>query len=122
MAPPGQECILGMLRDPHFGPVIMFGLGGIFVEVLQDVSFRVAPLTERDIHEMIEEIRGFPVLSGIRGGKAKDTDAIRSILSRLSTLAVECPEIGEIDLNPVIVQELGVSIVDSRVILASIDQ
>jgi acetyltransferase len=117
MAQPGQECVLGMFRDPQFGPVIMFGLGGVFVEVLQDVSFRVAPLTELDIVEMIQEIKGYPVLSGIRGGKTKDTKAIRSILEILSTLAVECPEIREIDLNPVIIHETGASIVDCRMIL-----
>jgi acyl-CoA synthetase (NDP forming) len=113
----GQECIIGMIRDRQFGPVIMFGLGGIFVEVLKDVSFRVAPLAAEDIDEMIREIKGYKILTGIRGEKPKDIDAIKDILTKLSQIATENPEIIEIDLNPVIVHERGASIVDSRVIL-----
>ena len=113
----GQECIIGMIRDPQFGPVIMFGLGGIFVEVLKDVSFRVAPLADRDIDEMIKEIKGYKVLTGVRGEKPKDIGAIKNILARLSDIAVDNPEIMEIDLNPVIVHDKGASIVDSRMIL-----
>jgi acetyltransferase len=118
MAAAGQECIIGMIRDPQFGPVIMFGLGGIFVEVLKDVSFRVAPLTDHDIDVMIKEIKGYKVLTGARGDKPKDLAAIRNILARLSDIAVDNPEIMEIDLNPVIVHQKGASIVDSRMILA----
>lgn len=117
MVAQGQECIIGMIRDRQFGPVIMFGLGGIFVEVLKDVSFRVAPLADEDIDEMIEEIKGYKILAGIRGEKPKDIDAIKDILAKLSQIAVENPGINEIDLNPVIVHEKGASIVDSRVIL-----
>jgi acyl-CoA synthetase (NDP forming) len=117
MVAEGQECIIGMIRDPQFGPVIMFGLGGIFVEVLKDVAFRVAPLTNKDIDEMIKEIKGYKVLTGIRGKKPKDIEAIRHILVRLSDVAIDNPEIEEIDLNPVIVHEKGASIVDSRMIL-----
>jgi acetyltransferase len=117
MVAAGQECIIGMIRDPQFGPVIMFGLGGIFVEVLKDVSFRVAPLADEDIDEMIKEIKGYKILTGIRGEKAKDTGAIRNILARLSDIAIDNPEIKEIDLNPVIVHDKGASIVDSRMIL-----
>jgi acetyltransferase len=117
MVAEGQECIIGMIRDPQFGPVIMFGLGGIFVEVLQDVAFRVAPLTNKDIDEMIKEIKGYKVLTGIRGKKPKDIEAIRHILARLSDVAIDNPEIEEIDLNPVIIHEKGASIVDSRMIL-----
>jgi acyl-CoA synthetase (NDP forming) len=117
MAPGGQECILGMIRDNQFGPVIMFGLGGIFVEVLKDVSFRVAPMTEQDLDDMIQEIKGYRLLTGIRGEKAKDIGAIKEILAKLNEIAVDNPEIREIDLNPVIVHEQGASIVDSRVIL-----
>jgi acyl-CoA synthetase (NDP forming) len=113
----GQECIIGMIRDPQFGPVIMFGLGGIFVEVLKDVSFRVAPLANEDMDEMIKEIKGYPVLAGTRGQKPRDIDAIREILARLSDIAIDNPEIKEIDLNPVIVHAKGASIVDSRIIL-----
>jgi acyl-CoA synthetase (NDP forming) len=117
MVAEGQECIIGMIRDPQFGPVIMFGLGGIFVEVLKDVSFRVAPLADEDIDEMIKEIKGYKVLTGIRGEKLKDIDAIRRILAKLSDMAIDNPEIQEIDLNPVIIHEKGASIVDSRMII-----
>ncbi|MCF8039461.1 MAG: acetate--CoA ligase family protein, partial [Desulfohalobiaceae bacterium] len=116
MAGQGQECILGMIRDPQFGPVIMFGLGGVFVEVLRDVAFRVAPLTQADALEMIEEIKGYRLLTGVRGGKPRDIRAITEVLLTMSDIAVQNPEIGEIDLNPVIVHEQGLSIVDSRVI------
>jgi len=117
MAKKGQECIIGMIRDAQFGPVIMFGLGGIFVEVLKDVSFRVAPLAAEDIDEMVKEIKGYTILTGIRGEKPKDIDAIQDILARLSEIVIDNPEIKEIDLNPVIVHEKGASIVDSRVII-----
>ena len=106
-----------MIRDNQFGPVIMFGLGGIFVEVLKDISFRVAPITEQDLDDMIQEIKGYRLLTGIRGEKAKDIGAIKEILAKLNEIAVDNPEIREIDLNPVIVHEQGASIVDSRVIL-----
>jgi len=119
MAAPGQECIIGMIRDAQFGPVIMFGLGGIFVEVLKDVSFRVVPLAQEDIDDMIKEIKGYKVLTGIRGEKAKDVDALKDIIAKLSQMAIDNPEITEIDLNPVIVHEKGASIVDSRIILGS---
>jgi acyl-CoA synthetase (NDP forming) len=117
MSKKGQECIIGMIRDAQFGPVIMFGLGGIFVEVLKDVSFRVAPLAAEDIDEMVKEIKGYTILTGIRGEKPKDIDAIKDILARLSEIVIDNPEIQEIDLNPVIVHEKGASIVDSRVII-----
>jgi acyl-CoA synthetase (NDP forming) len=117
MAKKGQECIIGMIRDAQFGPVIMFGLGGIFVEVLKDVSFRVAPLATEDIDEMVKEIKGYTILTGIRGENPKDIDAIKDILARLSEIVIDNPEIQEIDLNPVIVHEKGASIVDSRVII-----
>jgi acetyltransferase len=117
MVPKGQECIIGMIKDRQFGPVIMFGLGGIFVEVLKDVSFRVAPIGADDIDEMIKDIKGYKILTGIRGEKPKDTGAIKDILAKLSQIAIDNPEIEEIDLNPVIVHEKGASIVDSRVII-----
>jgi len=117
MAPEGQECIIGMIRDQQFGPVIMFGLGGIFVEVLKDVTFRVAPLVREDIDDMICGIRGYRLLDGIRGEKRKDVNAIKETLKRISEIAIDNPEIREIDLNPVIIHEKGISIVDSRVII-----
>ncbi len=117
MAREGQECIIGMTRNPQFGPVVMFGLGGIFVEVLKDVTFRVAPLTPVDAEEMIRQIQGYPLLRGVRGQAPKDTAAIQEILLKVSRLAVENPEIREMDLNPVIVHETGATIVDARMIL-----
>jgi acyl-CoA synthetase (NDP forming) len=117
MVPRGRECIVGMIRDEQFGPVIMFGLGGIFVEVLRDVSFRVVPVTEQDMDEMIREIKGYRLLTGIRGERAKDIGAVKEILTKLNRIALDNPEIREIDLNPVVVHEKGASIVDSRVIL-----
>lgn len=118
MAPKGQECIIGMIRNPHFGAVLMFGLGGIFVEVLKDVSFRVAPPSDLDLDEMIHEIKGYPLLAGIRGQKPKDTAILKEILQRVAQLANDHPEIQEVDINPVIVHEQGASIVDARVIIA----
>ncbi len=117
MAAKGQECIIGMIHDLQFGAVIMFGLGGIFVEVMKDVSFRVAPLCEKDIDEMIKEIKGYKILTGIRGEKPKNIEAIKDILTKLSEIVIDNPEIKEIDLNPVIVHEKGASIVDSRIII-----
>jgi acetyltransferase len=117
MARKGQECVIGMVRDRQFGPVLMFGLGGIFVEVLKDVSFRVAPVPGEDIDEMIKEIKGYKILTGVRGDKPKDIEAIKNILAGLSEIVIANPEIDEVDLNPVIVHENGASIVDSRVIL-----
>lgn len=117
MAPRGQECIIGMFKDPNFGPVIMFGLGGIFVEVLRDVSFGVVPLANKDIDEMIEGIKGYKVLMGVRGEKPKDIAAIKNVIAKLSQMVTDNPEIREVDLNPVIVHDQGVSIIDSRVII-----
>ena len=117
MCPVSTEVIIGMLKDPHFGPVVMFGLGGIFVEVLKDVSFRILPITELDAQEMISEIKGYPILKGVRGEPPKDIAALEEALIRLSTLAMENPEIQEIDLNPILVYEKGLQIVDARIIL-----
>ncbi|MFZ7125818.1 MAG: acetate--CoA ligase family protein [Desulfobacterales bacterium] len=117
MAQAGQECIIGMVRNPQFGPVVMFGLGGIFVEVLKDVSFRVLPLTDRDVDGMVREIRGFPILQGIRGQQPKDIDTLKDILVRIGQMGRDCPGIQEVDLNPTIVHEKGASVVDARIIL-----
>jgi acyl-CoA synthetase (NDP forming) len=118
MAPKGQECIIGMIRNPQFGAVLMFGLGGIFVEVLKDVSFRVAPLSDLDLGEMIHEIKGYPLLGGVRGQNPKDTGILKEILQRVAQLAADHPEIAEVDINPVIVHEKGASVVDARIIIA----
>lgn len=118
MVAEGQECIIGMVRNPQFGAVLMFGLGGIFVEVLKDVAFRVIPPTDTDLQEMIHEIKGYPLLAGIRGRKPKDIEILKDILRRLAHLAQDHPEIQAVDINPVIVHEQGASVVDVRVIIA----
>ncbi|WXG45809.1 MAG: acetate--CoA ligase family protein [Candidatus Atabeyarchaeum deiterrae] len=118
LAPQGHEVIVGMAKDPQFGPALMFGLGGIFVEVLKDVSFRIAPLTEYDAREMVQEIKGYPILTGIRGQKPADVDSIVDIILRVSKLVTEHPEIEQLDLNPVFVYSKGSKIVDARIILS----
>jgi len=117
MAPSSTEVIVGMTKDPTWGPALMFGLGGIFVEVLKDVSFRVAPITERDANEMVREIKAFKILEGIRGQPPADIDAIVDILLKISKLVMENPKIDEIDLNPVFVYEDGAKAVDTRILL-----
>ncbi|MEW5802224.1 MAG: acetate--CoA ligase alpha subunit [bacterium] len=102
-----REVILGMARDPQFGPLIMFGLGGIYVEVLKDVSFRIAPISSEDAQAMITEIKSYPMLKGVRGQKSVDINAIVDALLRLSQLAVDFPEILEADVNPLIMKESG---------------
>jgi acetate---CoA ligase (ADP-forming) len=102
-----EEIILGLKRDPSFGPVVMFGLGGVFVEILKDVSFRVAPLTEQDAEEMIRKIKAFPLLAGARGRAPRDIESIRDCLFRISQLAVDHPEISELDINPLMVGATG---------------
>jgi acetyltransferase len=96
----GKEVILGMNRDPQFGPMIMFGLGGIYVEALKDVSFRIAPLAVEDAADMIREIHSYPLLRGVRGEKPVNIDAIKDCLLRLSLLVTDFPEIVELDINP----------------------
>jgi len=113
----GTEIIIGIMKDPHFGPVIMFGFGGIFVEVLKDISFRILPIEERDAEEMINEIKGSKILKGVRGEGPKDIKAIKNLLLKISQLALENPEISEIDLNPVFVFEKGLQVIDARMIL-----
>lgn len=117
MAPPGTEVIAGLTQDAQFGPVVMFGLGGIFVEVYRDVSFRLIPLTEPDAAAMIREIKASPVLQGVRGGRPADLQALADLLLTVSRMAEENPEIAEMDLNPIIVYEEGLSVVDARVLL-----
>jgi len=117
MIPQTTEIIIGMMKDPHFGPVVMFGLGGIFVEILKDTSFRILPIEERDAQEMITEIKGYEILKGVRGEPPKDIQAIKEVLMKVSQLTFENPEINEIDLNPVFVFEKGLQVVDARIIL-----
>jgi acyl-CoA synthetase (NDP forming) len=112
----GREVILGGKRDPSFGPVVMFGLGGVYVEILQDVAFRLAPLTRDDGVEMISEVKGSHLLRGARGEPSADVEAVVEALLALSRLLVECPEVMEVDINPLLVFEEGVTAVDARVV------
>ncbi len=117
MAPPSTEVIIGAVKDEQFGPSVMFGLGGIFVEVLKDVVFRVAPVTRQRAEAMITEIKAYPVLRGYRNQPPRDTGAIAEIIVNTSKLVTEHPEIRELDLNPVMVYEKGAITVDARIIL-----
>ena len=116
----GRELILGMSRDPQFGPLLMFGLGGIYVEVLKDVSFRVAPLSRRDAEEMVREIRAYPLLASYRGSEPSDEEAVVESLLRISRLSCDFPEVQELDVNPLIVlpKGRGVWAIDCRMTIA----
>lgn len=118
----GTEVIVGMTSDPQFGPVVMFGLGGIFVEVLKDVAFRLVPLEPRDAAQMLREIRGLPVLEGTRGQAGADLEALEQLLLSVSAFVESHPEIVELDLNPVFAYPVGhpdggAIAVDARVVL-----
>ncbi len=117
MAKKGVEVILGVIRDPIFGPVLMFGLGGIFVEILEDVAFRAIPLSRRDAEEMVEQIKAKKILGGVRGEKAVDKAALVDLLLKVSRIVEAYPELSELDLNPVIVNADGYAVVDARVIV-----
>jgi acetyl-CoA synthetase (ADP-forming) len=117
MAPSSTEVIVGAIKDPQFGPAVMFGLGGIFVEVLKDVTFRIAPITEDDACEMISEVKAYPLLKGYRNMPPADTEAIAKILLNTSRLVTEHSEIKELDLNPIMVYKKGAITVDARIIL-----
>jgi acetate---CoA ligase (ADP-forming) len=117
----GQELILGGRQDPNFGPVVLLGLGGIFVEVLEEVALRVAPITHKEAGEMIDELRGAPILKGARGHKPSDITAVSEALMRLSQLLIDFPEIGELDINPLRVfqENNGCRALDARIMLRS---
>jgi acetate---CoA ligase (ADP-forming) subunit beta len=116
-AKPGIEIVIGMTKDPQFGPVLMFGLGGVLVEILKDVSFKVVPLTRRDAREMITEIKGYKLLTGYRGQAPVNTAALEDILLKLSDFCENTPAVKEIDLNPIFANSEGAVAVDARVIL-----
>jgi len=115
----GREVILGMSEDPQFGPLIMLGLGGVYVEVLKDVSFRLAPVDEREVREMLSELRGHPLLRGVRGEPAGDIDALVEAVLRFSKLVTSFPQIAEAEINPLMVlpHGEGVVAVDARIVL-----
>ena len=114
---PITELIIGTLQDPQFGPAIMFGIGGVLVEIMKDVSFRICPITEFDADEMIHEIKAFKLLDGYRGSAKADIASLVSLLKKISEVAMDNPEIDQMDLNPVFIYEKGLKIVDARIIL-----
>ena len=119
MVPGGREVLIGMSRDPQFGPLVAFGLGGIYVETLKDVVFRVAPFSREDGAEMIREIRSYPLLEGVRGEPPADHEAMVDALVRVSQLVTDFPEIVELDINPLMVFDEGRGAValDMRLVL-----
>lgn len=121
MCAPGREVILGVARDPQFGPMLMFGLGGVFVETLRDVAFHLAPITEGEALEMLRSTRSFALLEGARGGPEADVSALVGALQRLGRLVTDFPEIAELDINPLIVGPKGAEpvVADARIVLAS---
>jgi len=120
MCSPGREVIIGMNRDPQFGPMLMFGLGGIFVEVMKDVAFHLAPITAEEAMQMLSETRSYALLTGTRGHSAVDLTAIANSLQRISQLVTDFPRIAELDISPIIVGEVGTEpvVADVRIILS----
>ena len=117
MANQATEVIIGSIKDPQFGQTLMFGLGGIFVELLKDVTFRVAPITEQEAAEMVVGVRAYPLLNGYRNTPPADVKAIVNLLMCVSKLVMDHPEIKELDLNPIMAYEKGAKTVDARIIL-----
>jgi acyl-CoA synthetase (NDP forming) len=119
MAKPATEVIIGMSKDAQFGPVLMFGLGGILVEVLKDVSFRIVPLIKRDAREMIQEIKGYPILEGYRGLEPANIEILEGLLLKVSKFVESHPDIKELDINPIFAYRNDAIAIDARIILES---
>jgi acyl-CoA synthetase (NDP forming) len=117
MAPQSTEVIVGAVKDPQFGQTLMFGLGGVFVEILKDVTFRIAPITRGDAREMVTTIKAYPLLKGYRNTPPTDIETIINILLNTSRLVMDNSRIKELDLNPVLAYEKGAKTVDARIIL-----
>ncbi|MBL7063474.1 MAG: acetate--CoA ligase family protein, partial [Anaerolineae bacterium] len=119
MVPGGREVLVGMSRDPQFGPLVGFGLGGIYVEALKDIAFRIAPFGRQEAEEMMREIRSYPLLEGVRGEPPADHEAMVDALLRVSQLVTDFPEIVELDINPLIVfdEGRGAIAIDMRLVL-----
>ena len=117
MAPRGVEVIVGALVDEQFGPTVMFGMGGVAVELLKDVSFRLAPLTEQEAIKMMEECKGFPLLTGYRGNPAKDIEAVAGVIVKLAEIITESKLVKEFEINPLVVHDDGCMALDARAIL-----
>lgn len=122
MALSAPEVIIGGLRDPQFGPAVMFGMGGVFVEICKDISFRIAPLEEYEALEMIGEVKGSAILRGFRNSEPLDISAIVQAILKVSDMMVSLSEIKEVDLNPVLVYPKGVKAVDARIILTGVQE
>jgi acyl-CoA synthetase (NDP forming) len=122
MIPEGVEIIAGATQDPLFGPLVMFGLGGVHVELMKDVALRIHPLTDDDATAMVQEVKGYPLLTGYRGTPPSDIPAVEDLLQRISTLAGDHPELEEMDLNPVKVRPAGGGLVavDARILLGGL--
>ena len=120
MCPRGREVILGMTRDPQFGPMLMFGLGGIFVEIMKDVTFHLAPVTAQEALEMLRSTKSYALLEGARGEARVDINAIANCLQRLSQLVTDFPQIEEMDINPLIVGGFGSNplVADARITIS----
>ena len=120
MIRPGLEIIIGARRDSSFGPIVMFGLGGIYVEVMKDVSFRALPLSRAEAISMIKQIRSYPLLLGVRGERRKDIGGVVDTILKLGTLIEECPAISDVEINPLVVYEQGkgVQAVDARILIS----
>jgi acyl-CoA synthetase (NDP forming) len=123
MVKPGTELIIGARRDATFGPIVMAGLGGIYVEVMKDVTFRSFPLDRKEVMNMIKEIRSYPLLLGVRGEEKKDIDGVADIIIKLGSLIKDCPLISDIEVNPLRVYESrGVKAVDVRILLSKVER
>lgn len=122
MALPAPEVIIGGLRDPQFGPAVMFGMGGVFVEIFKDISFRIAPLEEYEALEMIGEVKGSAILRGFRNSEPLDISSLAQTVLKVSKMMISLLEIKEIDMNPVLVYPKGVKAVDVRVILNRVQE
>ncbi len=122
MALPAPEVIIGGLRDPQFGPAVMFGLGGVFVEIFKDISFRIAPLEEYEALEMIGEVKGSAILKGFRNSEPLDISALVQTILKVSDMMISLSEIKEVDLNPVLVYPKGIKAVDARIILNRVQE
>ncbi|MDQ5852271.1 MAG: acetate--CoA ligase family protein, partial [Chloroflexota bacterium] len=119
-APRGRECLVGVSRDPQFGPLVAFGMGGIYVEVLKGVAFRLAPISRAEAEEQVRQIRSFPILAGTRGQAPADLASVVDTVLRASQLVTDFPEIVEMDINPLMVYDQGQGsiVLDARIILA----
>ena len=116
--PIGNEFIIGAIRDPNFGPLVMVGLGGIYTELFRDTCFALAPVTENQAYDMLSSLKSWKLLTGMRGKGALDIDALAKTICKISTLMTDCPTLCEIDLNPVLVAQDKIVIADAKVVVA----